>query len=266
MEYNYKLGVIGAGNMAKAIVNGIVDSKLISTDKIIATDPFADLGIDGVKTLKENVKILNECEYVLLAVKPQIFNQIAEEIGSECKAKHIISIMAGITYDAIKKYFANANVTRVMPNTPCKLKKGMTAIRKNDAIPACEKEFVQSIFDSIGKTIYLEEELFHAVTAVSGSGPAYVYMFIEGMIESGVKMGMTYEDAKCCVLQTFAGSVGMVEVASEPIGQLIDAVCSKGGTTIQAVESFRQDKLYDIIDSAMTKCKNRSEELGKWKK
>lgn len=263
MSYKYKLGIIGAGNMAKAIVNGIVDSKLIAVNKIIAADPFADLGIDGVITYKNNEKILNECEYVLLAVKPQIFNQIAGEIGAKCKAKHIISIMAGITYDGIKKYFKNANVTRVMPNTPCKLKKGMTAIRKNDEIPVCEKEFVKGIFDSIGKTIYLEEELFHAVTAVSGSGPAYVYMFIEGMIESGVKMGMSYEDAKTCVLQTFDGSIGMVNVASEPISDLINAVCSKGGTTIQAVDSFKADNLYNIIDSAMVKCRNRSEELGK---
>lgn len=263
MEYNYKLGIIGAGNMAKAIANGIVDSKLIDIDKIIATDPFADLGINGVVTYKDNSKVLNECEYVLLAVKPQIFNEIASELGKVCKAKHIISIMAGITYDGIKKYFANANVTRVMPNTPCKLKLGMIAIRKNDSIPQKEREFVKNIFDSIGKTIYLEEELFHAVTAVSGSGPAYVYMFIEGMIESGVKMGMSYEDAKTCVLQTFAGSVGMVENESTPIDQLIQAVCSKGGTTIQAVDSFKKDNLYDIIDSAMIKCRNRSEELGK---
>ena len=246
MNYNYKLGIIGAGNMAKAIANGIVDSKLIDKSKIIATDPFADLGIDGIVTHKDNTLVLNDCEYILLAVKPQIYNEIAKEIGNNCKAKHIISIMAGITYDGIKKYFPNANVTRVMPNTPCKLKKGMTAIRKNDNIPQEEKDFVKSIFDSIGKTIYLEEELFHAVTAVSGSGPAYVYMF-----------------AKTCVLQTFAGSIGMVESENTPICDLINAVCSKGGTTIQAVESFRQDNLYEIIDSAMVKCRNRSEELGK---
>lgn len=263
MEYNYKLGIIGAGNMAKAIANGIVDGKIIDKSKIIATDPFADLGIDGIVTHKDNSKVLTECENILLAVKPQIFGQIAEELGKNCKAKHIISIMAGITYDGIKKYFQNSNVTRVMPNTPCKLKLGMTAIRKNDEIPEDEKQFVKSIFDSIGKTIYLEEDLFHAVTAVSGSGPAYVYMFIEGMIESGVKMGMSYEDAKLCVLQTFAGSIAMVEVSKEPISQLIEAVCSKGGTTIQAVDSFKNDNLYQIIDSAMTKCRNRSEELGK---
>lgn len=263
MDYNYKLGIVGAGNMAKAIANGIVDGKIIEKSKIIATDPIADLGIDGVATYKSNDKVLTECEYILLAVKPQVFAQIAEELGTKCKAKHIISIMAGITYDAIKKYFPNANVTRVMPNLACKLKLGMTAIRKNDELPQEEKQFVKSIFDSIGKTIYLEEELFHAVTAVSGSGPAYVYMFIEGMIESGVKLGMSYEEAKLCVLQTFAGSIAMVDVAKEPIGDLINAVCSKGGTTIQAVESFRADNLYQIIDSAMTKCRNRSEELGK---
>lgn len=263
MNYNYKLGVVGAGNMAKAIVSGIVSGKLIDADKIIAADPFADLGIDGVVTYKDNQKVLTECEYLLLAIKPQIFGEIAAELAAKCRAKHIISIMAGVTYDGIKRHFGSANVTRVMPNTPCKLKKGMTAIRRDDSIPQDEREFVRSIFDSIGKTIYLDESLFHAVTAVSGSGPAYVYMFIEGMIESGVKLGMSYEDAKTCVLQTFEGSVGMVRNATQPIGELIDAVCSKGGTTIQAVDSFKNDGLYDIINTAMTKCRNRSEELGK---
>lgn len=263
MKFNYKLGIIGAGNMAKAIANGVVDGKIIENSQIIATDPFADLGIDGIKTFKENDKVLTECEYVLLAVKPQIFKEIAKDLAVKCKAKHIISIMAGITYDCIKGYFTNCNVTRVMPNTPCKLKKGMTAIRKNEQIDKEEKAFVQSIFESIGEVVYLEEELFHTVTAVSGSGPAYVYMFIEGMINSGVKNGMSYEQAKLCVLQTFEGAVGMVKTSSEPIEKLIEMVCSKGGTTIQAVDSFKEDNLYDIIDKAMTKCKNRSEELGK---
>lgn len=263
MNFNYKLGIIGAGNMAKAIANGVVDSKLVAKEQIIATDPFADLGINGVVTFKENDKVLTECEYILLAVKPQIFKSIAEELAAKCKAKHIISIMAGITYDCIKGYFTSCNVTRVMPNTPCKLKKGMTAIRINNQICEEEKLFVQSIFESIGKVVYLDEELFHTVTAVSGSGPAYVYMFIEGMINSGVKHGMSYEQAKLCTLQTFRGAVEMVETSEEPIEKLIEMVCSKGGTTIQAVDSFKQDNLYEIIDSAMTKCKNRSEELGK---
>ena len=122
---------------------------------------------------------------------------------------------------------------------------------------------MEKLFGACGKAEYVEERLMSAVVCASGSSPAYVYMFIEGMIESGVKMGMSYEDAKTCVLQTFAGSVGMVENESTPISQLIQAVCSKGGTTIQAVDSFRNDNLYNIIDSAMIKCRNRSEELGK---
>lgn len=263
MKFNYKLGIIGAGNMAKAIANGVVDSKLLGANEIIATDPYADLGIEGVVTYKENDLVLQECEYILLAVKPQIFKSIADELAEKCRAKHIISIMAGIPYDTIKSYFKNANVTRVMPNMACKLKKGMIAIRENNNIPKEEKDFVQSVFDSTGKTIYLQEDLFHAVTAVSGSGSAYVYMFIEGMINSGVKMGLTYEQAKTCVLQTFDGAVSMVENSDDEICNLIDAVCSKGGTTIQAVDSFKQDNLYEIIDKAMTKCKNRSEELAK---
>lgn len=264
MKFCYKLGIIGAGNMAKAIANGIIGANLIEKSSVIACDPMADLGIDGVSTVRENDDLLANSEYILLAVKPQIFSKIADELAEKCKAKHIISIMAGIDYAKLQSVFGdNVNITRVMPNTPCKLKLGMTAIRKNESIPVDEREFVESIFRSIGDVVYLDESLFHTITSVSGSGPAYVYMFIEGMIKSGVANGLTYEEAKLAVLKTFEGAVAMVRSETTPIPELIDAVCSKGGTTIEAVNTFREDGLYDMIAKAMDKCKNRSEELAK---
>lgn len=264
MKNNYKLGVIGAGNMAKAIVNGIVDANILDKNDIIVSDPFGSIGIDGIETIKDNDIVLEGSEYILLAIKPQVFREISSSLKEKCKAKHIISIMAGITYDMLVSVFGeNINITRVMPNTPCKLKQGMTAIRENDNIPKEEKRFVERIFLSIGDIVYLDESLFHTITCVSGSGPAYVYMFIEAMIDSGVENGLTYSQAKKAVLKTFEGAVAMVRYEDKSISELIDAVCSKGGTTIEAVNSFREDNLYEIVDKAMTKCKNRSEELGK---
>ncbi len=264
MNFNYNLGIIGAGNMAKAIVCGIVDAGVLPAAAIIASDPTTDINIDGVKTFRDNIAVLSECEYILLAVKPQIYKSIAADLSSKCKAKHVISIMAGITYDILKADFGESvNVTRVMPNTPCKYKQGMTAIKTNKSLPVDEKKFVEQVFSSVGDICYLEEEMFHTITCVSGSGPAYVYMFIEGMIKSGMNHGLSYDMSKQAVLKTFEGAVSMVKNEDEPITNLIDAVCSKGGTTIEAVQSFRADGLYDIIDSAMTKCRSRSEELGK---
>lgn len=264
MNYNFKLGIIGAGNMAKAIVTGIVDSGVLPASAIVACDPNTDIGVDGVVTLRDNAVLLAESEFILLSVKPQIYNLIATEIASKCKATHIISIMAGVSYERIKADFDDSiNITRVMPNMPCKHKLGMTAIRINNELSNNEKDFVESIFLSSGEVCYLEEEMFHTITSVSGSGPAYVYMFIEGMINSGVKNGLSYEVAKQSVLKTFEGAVSMIRHEDSSITELIDAVCSKGGTTIEAVESFRNDDLYGIIDSAMTKCRTRSEELGK---
>lgn len=261
MKFRYKLGVIGAGNMAKAIVSGIVANGLIDANEILVSDPFSVIEVDGVAMTVANNDVFYNSEFVILAVKPQIYKQIAADIPKDVPILHIISIMAGIDTTMLFKAFC-CNITRIMPNTPCKLGLGMSAITINDA-PQSEKSFIESIFKSIGEVVYLEESAFHTVTSISGSGPAYVYMFIQGMIKSGVAQGLDYATAKKMVLQTFAGATAMVDKSEENIDELISAVCSKGGTTIQAVDSFKDDNLYGIIDKAMIKCRNRSEELGK---
>ena len=158
MNYNFKLGVIGAGNMAKAIVIGILDAGVLPASAIIACDPNTDIGVDGVVTLRDNAVVLAESEYILLSVKPQIYDKIASEIASNCKAKHVISIMAGVSYDKIKADFDDSiNITRGMPNMPCKHKLGMTAIRINELLSTDEKDFVENVFLSSGEVCYLEE-------------------------------------------------------------------------------------------------------------
>ena len=262
MEYRYKLGFLGAGNMAKAIANGIIKSNILKADEVVMSDPFVTGEVAGIKVINDNKVIFNDCEYVLLAVKPQIFNQIVDEL-KETKVKNVISIMAGVKMAKIKSILPNAQVIRIMPNLPASVGAGMAGIAKDNDASKEANEFTKAIFDSVGKAIFVNESDLDAVTAISGSGPAYVYYFIQSMIKAGIKNGLTEEAAKELTLQTFVGAVEMVKHSSDDLDTMIDRVCSKGGTTIQAIDTFRSYDLEDKIIEGIDKCKHRSEELSK---
>lgn len=261
MKYRYKLGFIGAGNMAKAIVNGIVDSKILTADQIIMSNTHSNELYRNIKVVTSNDEVLNNCEYIILAIKPQVFNSISSTLVNS-NASCIISIMAGINIDKIKSIFTNSSIVRVMPNTPSSIGYGMSCIT-NNIENASSKAFIDKIFNSIGKVCYLKEDLFDAVTSISGSGPAYAYYFINSMIKAGIDGGLSKEDSTLLTLQTIIGACKMVEHSSEDITNLLDKVCSKGGTTIQAINSFKEDDLEKKIIEGISKCRIRSEELSK---
>lgn len=262
MDYKYKLGFIGAGNMAKAIVNGIVDSNILDKNEIIMSNISGADNYNGIKIVKDNNIILNQCRYVFLAIKPQVFNTIFDTFKcANCEC--VVSIMAGVKSDKIANAFDNkASVIRIMPNTPSAVGLGMGCIATNTA-SAENNEFVTTVFNAIGKVQYLDENLFDAVTSVSGSGPAYVYYFIKAMIEGGQKGGLTYEESKTLTLQTIKGACEMVQNSTDDLSILIDKVCSKGGTTIQAIDTFKNYQIDKKIIEGMDKCRIRSEELSK---
>jgi len=262
MDKKYKLGIIGGGNMARAIVLGALKSGLLTSKEIIVSDKvneqlicFQGLGID---TITDNKAVASSCEYLLFAIKPQQSQAVFSEI-KDCSFENAVSIMAGVTISKIRDSLGNKNIARVMPNTPALVGMGMSAIAFSDGF---KSDFLLSLFSSFGKTVVLEEKYFDAVTAVSGSGPAYVYMFIKSMVDAGAALGLDRETAKYLTVQTFAGAAKMVEDSPFDIETLINNVCSKGGTTIQAVESFRDDGLEEIIKKGMEKCYNRSKELS----
>ena len=262
MEYRYKLGFLGAGNMAKAIANGIIKSNILKADEVVMSDPFVTGNVAGIKVINDNKVIFNDCEYVLLAVKPQIFNQIVDEL-KETKVKNVISIMAGVKMAKIKNILPNAQVIRIMPNLPASVGAGMAGIAKDNDASKEANDFTKAIFDSVGKAIFVNESDLDAVTAISGSGPAYVYYFIQSMIKGGIKNGLSEEAAKELTLQTFVGAVEMVKHSKDDLDTMIDRVCSKGGTTIQAIDTFRSYDLDDKIIEGIDKCRIRSEELSK---
>lgn len=264
MNTKFKLGVIGAGNMASAIISGTLKGLLTPAEIIISDKDetkLANFAACGITTTTDNATVASNSENILFAVKPQIAPLVFEDVKQSVSAETIISIMAGITTSTLEKNLGKHNFVRVMPNTPAMLGEGMSALAFKGDFK--NKEFLFNLFNSFGKTVELDESLFDAVTSVSGSGPAYVYMFIKSMIEGGIDGGLTAETSKTLTLQTIIGACKMVENSPKSIDELIDAVCSKGGTTIEAVNSFKNDDLNGIIRSGIAKCKRRSEELSR---
>lgn len=263
----YKLGVIGSGNMAQAIINGVITSNILDKSDILVSDvdfvKLNDLALRGLNTTITNSEIIDNCDIIIIAVKPQTFRESLKRELTNTKNELFISIMAGVTLIELIATLGHDRVVRIMPNLPLMTGNGMSAIcYANDE---CKyKNFVNNIFSSIGKTIEIDESKFDAVTAVSGSGPAYVFYFINSLIKGGIKAGLSEEEARQLAIQTTIGSSIMAGQTSIPIEQLINNVCSKGGTTIEAINHFISRDMKNTIIEGVIKCKNRSEELSKY--
>lgn len=261
MQYKYKIGFIGCGNMAKAIINGLIDSGFCSPKDIITSTPHIEEGYRGIDYTNDNLNVMTNCEYLFLAVKPQIFRSISNEF-SQNKAKCVISIMAGVSVGDISNICRCNEIIRVMPNTPCSIGFGVSAITQT-GVSSENFKFVNNIFKTISNTVIVEEKYFDAVTSVSGSGPAYVYYFIKAMTEGGVKGGLSYEQSKELAINTMIGASKLAQTSSDNLETLIQKVCSKGGTTIQAIDTFERHNISDKIIEGIDNCRKRSEELSK---
>ncbi len=265
MRYNFKLGVIGAGFISTAIINGAITSGAISPKDIIVSD-VNDLNLErisklGVETTKDNLTLANQSEFVLFAVKPQNLPEVLTSI-KDCACKKFISIMAGIKRDRIKNYFSNVKVARCMPNTPCAVGSGAVGVDLSDYTDLGDAKFIKSLFTSFAEVVLLDEGKMNAVTGVSGSSPAYFYLFLQGVIEAGVANGLSYGDAKNLATNTMIGAGKMVKQNKDKtLDELIDAVCSKGGTTIEAVKVYKENNLSNITKLAVNACIKRSSEL-----
>lgn len=265
MEKKFKLGVIGAGFMSSAIINGAIAGKKLSPEQIIVSD-VNDCALDkmkaiGVNVTKDNSFLSNNAEFVLFAVKPQNINDVLCMINGCCCSK-FISIMAGVKKDKIKSILTNAKVARCMPNTPCSIGYGAVGVDILDFDDNDDINFVLNLLSSFAEVVCVEEKYLNAVTGISGSSPAYFYLFLKGIIESGVEHGLNYEEAKRLAASTMIGAGKMVtENWDKTIDELINAVCSKGGTTIEAVNVYNQNNLTDITKRAINACVKRAGEL-----
>ncbi len=260
-----KIGFIGMGNMGKALLNGALKSN--SADKFIFSDKYVTDEVAqtiGVTKADDNISCVKAAKYIFLAVKPQFFKEVAEEIKDYIsKDKVIVSIMAGLTIDTINKSLGgNARVIRVMPNTPALVEAGMSGVCLDASeYTEEEKSVVFGILEACGRVKIVTEAMMSAVTCASGSSPAYVYMFIEALADSVVKYGIPRDMAYEMAAQTVLGAAKMVLETGENPSVLKDRVCSPGGTTIAAVAALEEYGFRNAIFKATDKCYARAEEL-----
>lgn len=267
MKKKFKFGVIGAGFMSNAIVSGVIGNNYLDSNDIIVSD-ISKIALEkyedkGVKTTLSNNEVFENAEYVLLAIKPQHFVDMANKLETKSAVK-IISIMAGVKKAKIGQVIPNAIIARCMPNTPCSVGYGAVGIDLSDYTDVNDQEFIKGLFSSFAKIVLLGEDKLNAVTGISGSSPAYFYLFLKGIIEAGVKNGLSYEDAKNLATNTMIGSgIMALNNKDKTLDELVTAVCSKGGTTIEAVKVYNESGLDVITEKAVKACVERASELEK---
>lgn len=252
--------------MAEAIIKGILKKGIISSKDIIAYDISKDRveymnNKYNITFLTSENEVLENSDYTFLAVKPQIFPLISKSgIGFEYQGI-IISIMAGIDSNILKKTFPKAKVVRTMPNVPALVGEGITGICFSEDTPDLIKDKVIILFQSIGKTLLLEEKNIDALTGLSGSGPAFVFQFAEAMADAGVYCGLTRKDASLLAAQTIFGSAKMIMETGTHTGELKDSVTSPGGTTIEGVKALEENGFRNAVMEAVISSYKKSIEL-----
>lgn len=268
MKKQYKLGVIGCGFMATSILRGVVLSDFLREKKIIVSD-ISEENLDkihylGVHTTTDNRFVAENSEFTLFAVKPQSFDEVIGSLNGY-RPEKVISIMAGVKKNIIKNAFGlgAVQVARCMPNLPCSIGSGAIGVDMTDFNKSLDDtDFISNVFGSLGTVVSVDESKMDAVTGISGSGPAYVFMFIDSLIDAGVKHGLTKNEAKILAVQTVLGAAEMVQREEQSLSDLILRVCSKGGTTIEAVKVFEEKNFSGIISEAVKACVDRAKELS----
>jgi pyrroline-5-carboxylate reductase len=264
------IGFLGAGNMAEALIRGLLSTRSCQPEQLSAADVNEIRLAHMVKNYKltgyaQNRELVAACDIVILAVKPQQVKDLLAEIALSIRPdQHIlVSIAAGITTAYIEKAFTGpVKVVRAMPNTPARLLSAATAFCLGRHAGEAESLIAHMLFDAVGLTIRVEEGLLNAVTALSGSGPAYVFKFCEMLIRAGVEMGLASADAEQLAVQTLWGAARMLKETQESPAALRTAVTSPGGTTEAALESLAASDFETVFLQALVAARNRAEALS----
>lgn len=267
---NKKIGFIGSGNMAHVIIGGLLSQKVIKSRNVLSSDPSPQKRVQvskefSIKTFSDNIEVVKISDVIVLAVKPQVMEKVLNELKGNITSKHlIISIAAGIPIAFISKILGNnLEIIRVMPNAPALVKEGMSAIAAGKNITPENLEIAKTILNAVGKTVLLEESYLDAVTGLSGSGPAYIFLIIESLIEGGVASGLPWDVARELVLQTVAGSVSMIKTTGKHLGELKNMVTSPGGTTVAGLNVLENKKVRYALIKAVEAATKRANQLGK---
>ena len=269
MFQNLKIAFLGAGNMAEALVAGIIKGKLSEPAFLLATD----ISPTRLELLKDryqiqvgvqNLAAVLWADVIILCVKPQVVNEVLTEIQSSLSEKQLfISVAAGVPIKGLQEKIGQTiPLVRAMPNTPAVIQEGVTALAGCNGLPIDQLKVAQGLFESVGKVVVVAESLMDAVTGLSGSGPAYVYLAIEALIDGGVRVGLPRNIAHILAVQTVLGAAKMVRETGEHPALLKDRVTSPGGTTIAGLQRLEEGGLRATLIEAVEAATHRSSELG----
>lgn len=267
----YAVGFLGAGNMAGALIRGLISAGLCRSGEVCASDVEPDKlrGLKrgmGIETTMDNVGLVRASKVVVLAVKPQVLDAVLAEIGPAVTSKPLfVSIAAGVRAKRIEAALGGKpRVVRVMPNTPALLAKGMAAVVRGTHATGADERFALKLFRAVGKAVAVPDEaLLDAVTGLSGSGPAYVYLFAEALIRGGIAAGLSAELAAELAFQTIVGAGAMLQETGETPRRLREMVTSPGGTTLAGLNELGRRGFSDAVAAAVVAATRRSIELGK---
>ncbi len=264
----YKVGIIGVGNMGEAILRSMLSSGTVSKEEVVVFDINRDrmesiLENYNVKTANSEEEIVKNSKYIFLAIKPKDYRNLLEKTKTFFSNKKVvISLLAGVKIEKIKEIVGDIPIVRIMPNTPVIVGEGAIGISFDNNIEDKEKEELKGIFSNLGETVYVSEELLDVVTGLSGSGPAYVFLFIDALAQGGVKMGLSYDDALRLAVQTVLGSAKMIKELKEHPAILRDKVTSPAGTTIYGISALESLNFRSSVIKAVEEATKRSKELS----
>ncbi len=261
-----KITFVGGGNMGSALISGLIRNGE-NRNNISVIEPDAErraqMGAEYGISVFENLDFL-DCDLILLAVKPQQLHAVASVLADKLSTQVVVSIAAGILTSDLSKWLKGyGRIVRVMPNTPAQVMKGISALYAMPRVSVEDKKMAEEVLSSVGSTIWLsDEEKMDAFTALCGSGPAYVFYFLEAMIEAGTEMGFNANDAKKMALETFSGSLALVSESQDEPAILRRKVTSKGGTTERALLEMENSHVKAHVVRAIRAAEARSRELG----
>lgn len=258
---------IGSGNMAEALINGALSTKALSLKNIVVTDVRADRlaqleQMYHVKTSLNNVVAASQADIIVLAIKPQQMDVVINELRPVLTDKKIvISIAAGITISMLQKD-PTWKVVRVMPNTPALIGEGMSALSCSQTVTPEDRLLAESLFRSVGDIVWVDESQINAITALSGSGPAFVYRLVDHFIMGGIALGLPADIAKRLTIQTFIGATRMISKTGETPDALVQKVASPNGTTMAGLQVFDNSDIRTVVQDTLTAAHRRAEELS----
>ena len=264
-----RLGFLGAGNMAAALIKGLLHGHVLPAERIITSDVKEERlehlhATHGIRTTMDNHALLRESDVLVLSVKPQVIDKVLTEVGAEVRADQlVVSVAAGVPLEALEgRLPPGSRVVRAMPNMPATVQAGATAIAGGTHASADDLRIARELFDAVGRTVVLEESLLDAVTGLSGSGPAYLMLIIEALADGGVKVGLHRDTALLLAAQTVFGSAKLLLETGEHPGRLKDMVTSPGGTAIAGLHTLESGALRKTLIDAVEAATKRSVELG----